>query len=60
MTISESAEKIEKLRNKIIIELLPKDVNDDKNIIIKIRKVLILIKLIFLLVTCLDLFTLYW
>ena len=59
MTISESAEKIEKLRNKIIIELLPKDVNDDKNIIIKIRKVLILIKLIFLLVTCLDLFTLY-
>ena len=32
MTISESAEKIEELRNKIIIELLPKDANDDKNI----------------------------
>ncbi len=37
MTISESAEKIEQLRNKIKIELLPKDANDDKNIIMKIR-----------------------
>ncbi len=30
MTFSESAEKIEQLRNKIKIELLPKDANDDK------------------------------
>ena len=37
ITISESAEKIEQLRNKIKIELLPKDANDDKNIIMKIR-----------------------
>ena len=37
MTINESAEKIEQLRNKIKIELLPKDANDDKNIIMKIR-----------------------
>ena len=39
MTIIESAEKIEELRNKIIIKLLPKDDNDDKNIIMKIRGV---------------------
>ena len=36
-TISESNIKIEELRNKIKIELLPKDSNDDKNIIMEIR-----------------------
>ena len=50
MTISESAEKIEELRNKIIIELLPKVANDDKNIIMKIRGQLVVMKFIFLLV----------
>ena len=37
MTINESAVQIEELRNKIKIELLPKDINDDKNIIMEIR-----------------------
>ena len=37
MTINESISQIEELRNKIKIELLPKDANDDKNIIMEIR-----------------------
>ena len=36
-TISESNKLIEELRNKIKIELLPKDENDSKNIIMEIR-----------------------
>ena len=59
MTISESAEKIEKLRNKIIIELLPKDANDDKNIIMKIRGAAGSDEVNIFAGDCLDLFTLY-
>ena len=36
-TIQENSSLIEELRNKIKIELLPKDENDDKNIIMEIR-----------------------
>ena len=59
MTISESAEKIEELRNKIIIELLPKDANDDKNIIMKIRGAAGGDEANIFAGDCLDLFTLY-